>query len=292
MRLRDDQVQTEEVRSWKGVHLLHFPASSCSQKVRILLSEKGIPWTSHPINLARFENTEPWFLGINPRGVVPVLVHDGAVHVESNDIMEYMDEHLPSSAQPFFPRGEDERRLVAELLRLEDSLHIDLRTITMGFLVPEALARKSPKRLAAYERNGVHDARRASEVAWWRAFAKDGVTPAQARRSFHAFQAAFEGVEARLKDAQWLVGNRISVLEIAWFISVRRLALAGYPLKRHPRLQQHYEKLRRRPSFAAETDPSGLLRLGLSGYQLYRKLMHRTLLEVTELAPPSAVGEH
>ena len=284
MRLRDDQVRTEEVRNWKGVHLLHYQASSCSQKVRILLSEKGIPWTSHPVNLARFENTRPWFLGINPRGVVPVLVHDGVVHVESNDIMEYLDAHLPSTAKPFFPRSEDERRLGAELLELEDGLHMDLRTITMGFMVPRALARKSSKRLAAYERNGARDAQRASEVAWWRAFAKDGVTPAQARLSFQAFQTAFADLEVRLKDAPWLIGNRISILEIAWFISVRRLVLAGYPLERHPCLQQHYETLRRRPSFAREADPSGLSRLVLSGYQLYRKLRHKTLLEVTESA--------
>ena len=284
MKLPDDQVRTEEIRTWKGVHLLHFQASSCSQKVRILLSEKGIPWTSHPINLARFENTRPWFLGINPRGVVPILVHDGAVHVESNDIMEYLDEHLPSSAQPFFPRDEHERRLVAESLNIEDGLHMDLRTITMGFMVPAALARKSPKRLAAYARNGARDAGRAKEVGWWKAFAKDGITPAQARRSFRAFQAAFEGLDARLKDAPWLIGDRISVLEIAWFISMRRLVLAGYPLERHPRLQQHYEKLYRRPSFAKDADPGGLLRLVVPGYRLYRKLGHKTLLEVTEPA--------
>ena len=96
MRLADTQVTTAEVRRWRGVHLLHFQASSCSQKVRILLAEKGIAWTSHPVNLARHEKTRPWFLGINPRGVVPVLVHDGAVHVESNDLLEYIDQHLPS----------------------------------------------------------------------------------------------------------------------------------------------------------------------------------------------------
>ncbi len=59
MRLRGDQVRTEEVREWKGVHLLHFQASSCSQKVRILLREKGIPWESHPVDLARQQNVTP-----------------------------------------------------------------------------------------------------------------------------------------------------------------------------------------------------------------------------------------
>jgi len=284
MKLPDNQVRTAEVRNWTGVHLLHFQASSCSQKVRILLAEKRIPWTSHPINLTRFENTTPWFLGISPRGVVPVLVHDGAVHVESNDIMEYLDAHLPSRARPFFPQRDDERRQVAESLGLEDSLHVDLRAITMGFMVPKALATKSAKRLTAYERNGAPDARRATDVAWWRAFARDGITPAQARCSFRAFQAAFEGLEERLRDTPWFIGNRISVLEIAWFISIHRLVLAGYPLGRHPRLRRHYEKLCRRPSFAREIDPGRLARLVLAGYRLYQRLGHRTLLEVIEPA--------
>jgi len=272
MKLPDNQVRTAEVRNWKGVHLLHFQASSCSQKVRILLAEKRIPWTSHPINLTRFENTTPWFLGINPRGVVPVLVHDGSVHVESNDILAYLDETLPSSARPFFPQNEDERQLVAESLNLENNLHIDLRTITMGVLVPHALAVKPPKRLAAYEKHGAPDASRAKDIAWWRAFSANGVTAAQVRDSFGAFQSAFEGLDARLQNASWLIGDRISVLEIAWFISIRRLVLAGYPLGRHPHLLRHYERLRRRPSFARETRERGLSRLVLCGYRFYRIL--------------------
>jgi hypothetical protein len=66
------------------VHVLHFIGSSCSQKLRVFLSLKKIPWQSHPIDLPGNENMQPWFLGINPRGLVPVLVHDGAVHIEGN----------------------------------------------------------------------------------------------------------------------------------------------------------------------------------------------------------------
>ena len=40
MQLDPEQVTTHEVKRWKGLHLLHFPGSSCSQKVRILLAEK------------------------------------------------------------------------------------------------------------------------------------------------------------------------------------------------------------------------------------------------------------
>ena len=165
MQLTDEQVTTLEVRNWKGIHLLHFAGSSCSQKVRILLAEKGIPWVSHPVDLARQKNTTPWFLGINPRGVVPVLVHDGVVHVESNDIMQYLDEEIPSPVAPFFPRDDAERQLVAESLALEGGLHTDLRTITMGFLAPAALAKKSPKTLEAYEKGAAPDPSRAKSDA-------------------------------------------------------------------------------------------------------------------------------
>src|SRR6516164_9252877 len=42
-----------------------------------------IPWQSHPIDLPSNENMQSWFLGINPRGLVPVLVHDGVDHILS-----------------------------------------------------------------------------------------------------------------------------------------------------------------------------------------------------------------
>ena len=60
--------------------------------------------------------------------LVPVLVHDGVVHVESNDIMEYLDE-LPSPMPPFFPQNASERARVRESLALEDSLHMDLQGV-------------------------------------------------------------------------------------------------------------------------------------------------------------------
>ena len=52
MQLSDAAVTTPEVKSWQGLHLLHFQGSACSQKVRIFLAEKGLTWESHPVDLA------------------------------------------------------------------------------------------------------------------------------------------------------------------------------------------------------------------------------------------------
>ena len=123
VQLVDSDIKTREVLGWKGVHVLHFAGSSCSQKLRIFLNLKGIPWESHPIDLPGNENFRPWFLGINPRGLVPVLVHDGVVHIESNDIIQYLEKTFP--APKLIPAGQENE--VAALLKHEDDLHLVLR---------------------------------------------------------------------------------------------------------------------------------------------------------------------
>lgn len=64
----------------------------------------------------KHEHASPWYLGINPRGVVPV--RDGVVHVESNDILAYLDA-LPSDADSIFPQAPQERAIVDATLMLE-----------------------------------------------------------------------------------------------------------------------------------------------------------------------------
>jgi glutathione S-transferase len=279
MILSDEQAATNEVTSWRGLHLLHFHSSTCSQKVRVLLREKDLEWTSHPIDLAAQKHVTPRFLGINPRGVVPVLVHDGVIHVESNDIMEYLDA-LPSKADPFFPRDDSEKAAVKENLRLEDSLHMDLRNLTMGFVMPRRLVEKSKATLERWEREGRSDPKRALEVKWWRDFAKDGIPDEVARKSVAAHRKVFEKLDARLSLSRWMIGERLSVLDIAWFITTVRLASANYPLSDHSHLFDWYKRLESRPAFADETRGPLIIRTALPIYRVYRRLTGTTLADV------------
>ena len=43
MQLQDGDIRTREVLDWKGLHLLNFAQSSCSQKLRIFLDVKASP---------------------------------------------------------------------------------------------------------------------------------------------------------------------------------------------------------------------------------------------------------
>jgi glutathione S-transferase len=250
-----DKVTTDEVQAWKGLHLLHFAGSTCSQKVRLLLGEFDLSWTSHPIALPKHENATSWFLGVNPRGLVPVLIHDGVVHVESNDILAYLDTLRPRGVGSFY--FADDRAVASEARRLmekEDTLHMDLRLLTIVF---GPLSLKNEKQISEQETNGAPDAARAREVAWWRERARNGISEQDIKTACARFRNAFGALEERLKGQAWLMGEHISIVDIAWFTDIFRLLKLGYPLDRHSRLSDYFVRMIERPAFKRELDSTG-----------------------------------
>jgi glutathione S-transferase len=255
VQLVDSDIKTREVLGWKGVHVLHFAGSSCSQKLRIFLNLKGIAWESHLVNLPANENFTPWFLGINPRGLVPVLVHDGAVHIESNDIISYLEKTFPEPR--LVPAGHENE--VGALLRHEDDLHLDFRTLSFRFVFDRPGPPKSAQALVSYAANGsgtvqgLQDREKAVQIEFWQRAARDGFTDQAARASAQRFRTEFEALDRRLAAQPYLMGETLSVLDIAWFIYANRLSLAGYPMARlHPRVAAWLAKLAARPEFAKE----------------------------------------
>src|SRR3984957_7904163 len=245
VQLADGDIKTREVLGWKGVHVLHFMGSSCSQKLRIFLNLKNIPWQSHLVDLHGNENFTPWFLGINPRGLVPVLVHDGAVHIESNDIIEYLEKTFPEPR--LIPEGHENE--VAGLLKHEDDLHLDLRTLSFRFVFAPPGPPKPAESLERYAASGSGTVRGAKDrdkeiqIEFWERAACEGFPDDKARASAQKFRAAFDALDNRLAQHPYLMGDTVSVPDSAWFIYANRLALAGYPLARlPPRLAAWAEK--------------------------------------------------
>ncbi|MEH6344296.1 MAG: glutathione S-transferase family protein [Bermanella sp.] len=252
MLLDNKDIQTEEVKHWQGLHLLFFPLSSCSQKVRILLKEKRIPFTPHPIDLKKGEQTTPWFLGINARGVVPVLINNGQVHIESNDILFHLDKEHPSDQPTLLPRTSAQQALAETMLDMEDKMHDHMRVITMEYLAPSKMMRKSDQQLKNYSENGVANNYRKKQVDWWRQFSSKGISSEQINGAVLAFNQSLSWLDHQLKDHNYLLGKCISIVDISWFITLHRLSLAGYPMHLHPHLKSYYQKLLKRPHFRKE----------------------------------------
>jgi glutathione S-transferase len=80
------------------LELYHASGSLCSQKVKLVLAEKRLEWKSHLLNLLTFENLSPGYMRLNPKGVVPTLIHQDRVITDSVAIVHYLEQHFPQPA--------------------------------------------------------------------------------------------------------------------------------------------------------------------------------------------------
>jgi len=68
--------------------LYNWPTSTCSQKVRMVLAEKALPYEDRRLDSSRSENLSDWYLKLNENGVVPILTHGTRVVIDSSVIAE------------------------------------------------------------------------------------------------------------------------------------------------------------------------------------------------------------
>ncbi len=148
----------------------------------------------------------------------------------------------------------------------------------MRFVMPKFLAGKKPSSLETYEHTvgtvgGVPDPRKEVELGFWRDYARQGISDERATSAARKFQRAYGVLETRLHGQPYLMGERLSVIDIAWFIYTHRLCDAGYPFKRlHPAIHRWYLALLSRKEFSKEVrvpPPLGLITRALHAVQVF-----------------------
>tara|TARA_B100000676_G_scaffold309296_1_gene372447 strand:+ start:958 stop:1818 length:861 start_codon:yes stop_codon:yes gene_type:complete len=242
VRLADKDILTREVLDYEGLHLFHYATSSCSQKSRIVLNLKQLAWQPHYIDLSQAANNETWFLGINPRGLVPVLVNDGVVHIESNDILRELERIAPSPV--LFPAQHEAE--IADFLIEEDDLHIDLRTLSFRFVFNRTKSTKPAEALERYRNHGTGsaDPKKKKEIAFYDRIGRDGITDQAVRVSAEKFRDAFARWNERLGGFPFLLGDTLTIIDIAWYVYAKRLRFGGYPVQRlHPNVEDWFQRL-------------------------------------------------
>jgi glutathione S-transferase len=74
--------------------------------VRICLWEKGLEFSEVKLDLFKGDQLTQEYKQLNPNGVVPTLVHDSEVVIDSSVIIEYLDESFPQvPLSPATPAG-------------------------------------------------------------------------------------------------------------------------------------------------------------------------------------------
>jgi glutathione S-transferase len=231
------------VKAMKGLHLFHFAISNCSQRVRFALEEKRLDWESHHLNLPANEHVTEEYQSLNPNGVVPTLVHDGQVVIESNDILGYLDEHFPEP--PLRPSDAGQRTRMEERIALASGAQGTIKTLSHERIF-RPFRKIGPEELALY------DAKAADRelVAFLHDFAENGEAwQARVKAAEADIEQRLDALEEALGQDPWLSGDAFGLADISWSVNSNRLTLARLPLERWPDLQAWHEKVTARPAF-------------------------------------------
>ncbi len=243
--------------------LHHNAMSSCSQKVRLVLAEKGLAFESRDVNLISGEQHTPVYVKLNPNHVVPTLIHDGRVLIESSLINEYLEEAFPET--PLAPRDPAARHAMRLWVKkIDEKVHPAAGVLTYAIGARPAQMMLSPEQREANLAAIPDAARRTAR----RSVIEHGVKAPEFAGALHAFLDLIDAMDAKLAPGGWLSGDRFGLADAAALPYVLRLDhLAMTPLfsgAARPRVADWLARVQARPSYetaVAKWAPAPILSL-------------------------------
>ena len=231
-----------------GLTLYNFPQSTCSQKVRLSLWEKGLEFEDRIVDHKSREHLQPPYLKLNPNGVVPTLMHDGAAIIDSSVICEYLDEIFPErSLSMDDPVSQAHMR---KWLRYFEEIPTPaIRVPSFNQYLAKRYENISDDQYAQMAEN--HPIRK----HFFQRLDKIHFSDAETQESMDRLQQAIDRVEAALgaDKRPWLMGDRLTIADICLMPNIDRMADLGLKAKwedAHPNVTAWYDRFVAREAFA------------------------------------------
>jgi glutathione S-transferase len=220
----------------------------CAMKVVLCLAEKNLQPVIHHIDLSKFEQHAPDYLKLNPGGVVPTMVHEGTVILESTVMLEYLDDRFPTPPlRPADPVLRAKMRMWGKLV--DDQVHPSIRPITFTQIVTErARAMSEEDRAAMLARTPK------KEIAeLWQRVANAPYSDEELGYYLHKIEDALDRMEASLQTSTWLLGEQYTLADIGMTPYLRRLDQLGKSAlwQARPAVVKWFGRIQARPSYAA-----------------------------------------
>jgi ganglioside-induced differentiation-associated protein 1 len=228
--------------------LYDFGNSVCCQKVRITLTEKNLDWQAIPVNLFKAEQYDPKYLKLNPKGLVPTLVHNGNAIAESTLICEYLDETFPEP--PLAPKDPAQRarmRLWSKFV--DEGLFEGVTEISFSAMFRERM-QAMPEDIRQIRFRNIGDSRRRDRFMSTYML---GVQSPYVLHAVGAYERAFKLMEETLAEGgPWLLGSQVTLADIAMMPFVARLSYLGLLdvwTGQRPHIKAWWERVQQWPSF-------------------------------------------
>jgi len=190
--------------------LYNVAYSGNSYKVRLLLSQLGIPCETIEVDILNGESRTAEFLKINPNGRTPVLDDNGFILAESNAILAYL-----AKGTKFLPEDRKKFALVFQWMFFEQYSH-EPYIATSRFWLQHKPDSPEKSALLASKRDGG--------------------------------RAALKIMEELLSKNDFFVGD-YSIADIALFAYTHVSHEGGFPLDDFPKIRAWIERVQAQPGF-------------------------------------------
>lgn len=234
--------------------LYHHGSSVCAAKVRFAMDEKGLPWDGVYIDILKGEQFDPEYQKLNPKSVVPTLVHDDQVILDSTVIIEYLDQLEPeTSVHPTDPVERAQARYWTKAV--DEDLHPACGAVTFvcshRHTVLKNLGEEGLKEFLA-------STPPMSVTSNWKsqkdAYTRYGFDAPGAEEKIKLYDTYLHKMETALKGGDdWLVGNKFSIADIAMTPYVNRLAMMSmrgmWENGRLPNVERWFIAIEAKPNF-------------------------------------------
>ncbi|MCZ6588014.1 MAG: glutathione S-transferase N-terminal domain-containing protein [Alphaproteobacteria bacterium] len=199
--------------------LYNAPQSICSHKVRFALHAKSLAFAEHKLDLFSGDQLTPEYLAINPNGLVPTLIHNGANIIDSLVIVQYLDELFPEPA-PLVPQDPVARARMRSLMAYIDEVPtpaVRVPSYNMAFLIHyqnmsddefQALANAKPLRKEFLLK-----------------FGRVGFPEKELNEALDRLGRALARMQAEIvaSGGPWIVGKNMTIADIAMMPVIVRL---------------------------------------------------------------------
>jgi len=229
------------------ITLYCFPQSTCSQKVRLALWEKGIPFEERHVNHKEREHLSDWYLKLNPNGVVPTLTDGDDVIIDSSVILEYLEEVYPDHAMS--PDNPVTRAHMRKWLRYLEEVPIPaIRVPSFNNYLAKRYENMDD---SAYQKMAdAHPVRK----HFYKRMNKTGFGAEETEEALDRLNGAArrisDALEGHSKD--WIMGDMLSIVDAAYMPTVDRMIDIGLGdmIDGRPALKAWYDRYSVRDAFA------------------------------------------
>ncbi len=194
------------------LRLYDFLESGNGYKVRLLLTQLGIPFERIEMDITKGATRTPEFLRKNPNGRIPTIeLDDGTFLFESNAITYYF-----ADGTPFFPADRLERAQVFQWMFFEQYSHEPFIAVARAWLHVVGLDEERKRQLPQKQKLGYD---------------------------------ALSVMEGHLAKRTFFVGERYSIADIALYAYTHVAHEGGFDLSRFPAVQAWLARVKGQPGY-------------------------------------------